>query len=132
MSKENPATLKYIFLSAITNPTVKNILAAGKNGKTSKVNASATNWENDDSSEFSKNILSIFFCVAPNISITALIKIPVITIQKKIISKIFAVVWNSTRIEKLISQQIHSKHPIDQSKQSQAGASNSQKFKVYM
>ena len=49
IKRENPPTLRYKFLSAITNPTVKNMFEAGRYGKTNNDKAKVGRIADDES-----------------------------------------------------------------------------------
>ena len=72
-NKENPATLKYKFRSAITNPTVKNALDAGTNGSISSSKARITFVAGNDALEFTVPSFVALFVTFLKMSYNALL-----------------------------------------------------------
>ena len=84
ISKANPPTLKYRFLSAMTNPTVKNIFEAGINGKVRSVRARKTATELVALLSQFENNFNVLLCFGLNTSMNALRERMVIKDQKLI------------------------------------------------
>ena len=84
MIKANPPTLKYKFLSAMTNPTVKNIFEAGINGRVRSVRARKTATEFVALLLPFENILNVLLCLGLDTSMNALRERMVIKDQKLI------------------------------------------------
>ena len=84
MSKANPPTLKYKFLSAMTNPTVKNIFEAGINGRVRSVRARKAATEFVALLLPFENIFNVLLCLGLNTSMNALRERMVIKDQKLI------------------------------------------------
>ena len=131
IKKENPHTLRYKFLSAITNPTVKNIFEAGRYGKTNNDKASDGRIADDESFSLQRNTSRNFILLFGfTISMKVRVVMQIMNIQKLSITISIANPWSCRKVKNSISR-MYVKQPIDQSKQSQLGKRSIRKVSPY-